>query len=60
MALLTIVVEEQHKEFAPTVPLEACFGLSENLASVDQLALLIQQIHVLETRVQQEVPMTSE
>jgi hypothetical protein len=47
---LTIVVKEEHEEFAPTIPFKARLGLTEQLSGVNKRAVLIEQVHILNER----------
>ena len=43
----TVVVEQQCKKFCPPAPLESGIGLPQELASMDQRSILVEQVHVL-------------
>ena len=44
---LTVVVEEQHKEFCPTLPSDTAVRLSKQFSGMYQGSLFVEEVHVL-------------
>jgi hypothetical protein len=47
MICLTIVIEQENEELAPSVPLETSFRLPQELARVDERPVLVEEIYIL-------------
>lgn len=43
----TVVIEKQSEKLRPPIPFESRFGLSPELASMNQRSIPVEQVHVL-------------